>query len=130
MPIQIVYTDLNSKVGQAGPPLLHDQLAVLNAVRNILDTELGEREFRPEFGSILTSYLQDPIDDDTEVKIRYNLIVAIERWEPRVIINQRLSYVVADRSLPGYRVQLAMTIRGLEHLETILGFYIKTQGLN
>ena len=75
--VQRVYQDVNRNTGLAGPPLLDDMSAVLNSVFNILNTEVGEREFLPEFGSILSSYLQDPLDDDTAVKIRYNLVAAV-----------------------------------------------------
>ena len=127
---RVVYRYVNANVGRSPNVLLDDRAAVLNSVFNILNTEPGEREFFPEFGSILQSYLQDPIDATTATHIRYNLTKAIQRWEPRVVINQMDTYVQEDESLPGYRVMLALSIVGLDHLDANFSFYLNAQRLS
>lgn len=108
------YIDVNRRLSLlASPTLLLDEDAVLNAVENILGTDKGEREFLPEFGSRLSGFLFDPIDDDTASKIRYSLILAIRDWEPRVEVDQLHTRVVPNLELAGYEVSLAVRIKGI-----------------
>lgn len=110
-----VYRDLNRRAGLDGAPvLLDDEDAVLNSVICLFGTERGEREFLPEYGSNISGFLFDPIDPATASKIRFGLIIALERWEPRVEIDQSRTLVIPDPlNLVGYTVDLAMSIVGL-----------------
>lgn len=119
MAVPILYKDLNREISIVhAPVLLENEDAVLNSIVCILGTERGEREFLPEFGSVLSGFLQDPIDDETAYKIRTSLIFAIERWEPRVSIDQSRTVVKSDRNMQGYHVKLAVKIAGLPTVNT------------
>jgi len=56
------------------------------SMRIILGTKLGERVYRPEFGSRLDEVVFAPMNTETLLLIRLYVKEAIEKWEPRVIL--------------------------------------------
>src|SRR3954470_7595817 len=54
------------------------------SIRLILATAPGERPMRPEFGCSVHEYIFAPADAATAGDIAYAVRVAIDRWEPRV----------------------------------------------
>lgn len=54
------------------------------AIRLVLGTSVGERPFRPEFGSHLADFVFSPIDASTGGRVAYEVRRALERWEPRI----------------------------------------------
>jgi hypothetical protein len=54
------------------------------SIRLILATEPGERPMRPEFGCAVQDYVFAPADASTAGDIAYVVRVALERWEPRI----------------------------------------------
>lgn len=119
------FSDINRRVGLVErPALLADEDAVLNAIYNILGTEQGERVFLPEFGSSLNQFLQEPMDAQTAHNLRYAIIRAVERWEPRVEIISRLTKVVPLYDEQVYDVKLAVRIIGLSN-DTEYRLYLK-----
>ena len=61
---------------------------VRESVYQILGTRIGERVMVPEFGSRLPELLFEPIDEITVALARVYVIEAIEKWEPRVELNE------------------------------------------
>ncbi|MDQ1374538.1 MAG: uncharacterized protein QOJ09_1876, partial [Actinomycetota bacterium] len=53
----------------------------------ILATAPGERPMRPEFGCGAHDYVFAPADAATAGDIAYAVRVALERWEPRIGLN-------------------------------------------
>ncbi|HAC65223.1 MAG TPA: baseplate protein [Cyanothece sp. UBA12306] len=53
----------------------------------ILGTKLGERVYRPDFGCRLSELTFAPMDTNTLLLIRIYVQTAIERWEPRIILD-------------------------------------------
>jgi len=52
----------------------------------ILRTDLGERVYRPDFGSRLSELTFAPMNTQTLVLIRLYVKEALETWEPRIIL--------------------------------------------
>jgi uncharacterized protein len=57
----------------------------------ILSTKLGERLYRPDFGSRLSELVFEPMNTNTLLMIRLYVEEALEIWEPRIIINSILT---------------------------------------
>ena len=58
--------------------------SVKQAVRNLILTNLGERPYRPTYGSTIRSSLFDLFSPLTEEKIRSAVTIALANYEPRV----------------------------------------------
>jgi len=56
------------------------------AIRCILETRVGERVMRPEFGSRLSEYVFEPITARTLGLVQEAAREAILRWEPRIVL--------------------------------------------
>lgn len=56
------------------------------SIRMILLTAPGERVMRPEFGCRVWDYLYDPINANTLGAMRNAMEEALDRWEPRVVV--------------------------------------------
>jgi phage baseplate assembly protein W len=96
----------------SSPDLLPDVLAVQNSLYNLLNCTIGARSriFQPQYGSMWTQFLQEPLDQSTANKMQVAMIQAIGRWEPRITIDYSNSFVTPDNSLPGYQVRIAFSI--------------------
>ncbi|GAA1948870.1 GPW/gp25 family protein [Amycolatopsis minnesotensis] len=58
------------------------------SIRLILGTAPGERPMRPEFGCGAHDYVFAPADAATASQIAYAVRAALERWEPRIELDQ------------------------------------------
>lgn len=103
------------------------QTLVKASIHQILGTRIGERVMLPEFGSRIYELIYEPIDDITIALARVYTIEAIEKWEPRVELNdvninvnpdqQRLeiigSYVIVNSDITDeFAVAFPKLIRG------------------
>jgi phage baseplate assembly protein W len=66
--------------------LAREEIDVEQAIRIILSTAPGERPMRPEFGCAVHDCVFERIDADTLARIDQAVRVALDRWEPRVAI--------------------------------------------
>jgi hypothetical protein len=53
----------------------------------ILGTKLGERVYRPNFGSRLSELVFAPMNTQTLLLIRLYIQEALEMWEPRIVLD-------------------------------------------
>lgn len=53
----------------------------------ILRTKLGERLYRPNFGSRLSELVFAPLNTETLLLIRLYVQEALDMWEPRIIVD-------------------------------------------
>jgi hypothetical protein len=60
---------------------------VEDCIRLILGTRLGERVYRPEFGSRLSELVFAPMNTQTLLLMRLYVQEALENWEPRIIVD-------------------------------------------
>ncbi|MCB0912520.1 MAG: GPW/gp25 family protein [Propionibacteriaceae bacterium] len=56
------------------------------AIRCILDTRIGERVLRPEFGSRIWESMFEPVTARTLGAVEQATREAITRWEPRIVL--------------------------------------------
>jgi phage baseplate assembly protein W len=64
-----------------------DENAIKNSIINIFNTNPGERFLIPEFGINLKRYLFKSVTDDTARSIGETILAGLERWEPRIRID-------------------------------------------
>lgn len=73
---------------QGGVQLSSDAQKVKESIWIILRTGVGERVYRPNFGSRLAELAFSPMNIDTLIRIRLYVLQALEVWEPRIIIDE------------------------------------------
>ena len=73
---------------QGGIQLTSEAQKVKESIWIILRTGLGERVYRPNFGSRLAELAFSPMNTDTLIRIRLYVLEALEIWEPRIIIDE------------------------------------------
>ena len=66
--------------------LAREEIDVEQAIRIILSTAPGERPMRPEFGCAVHDCVFERIEADTLARIDQAVRVALDRWEPRISI--------------------------------------------
>ncbi|SEP63895.1 hypothetical protein SAMN04488038_10143 [Solimonas aquatica] len=71
----------------------------------ILDTEPGERVMLPEFGCGLRRFLMQPNNGATRAQIEREVRLALQRWEPRIQLEQVDVLPGADAALIQIDVQ-------------------------
>ena len=72
--------------------LSSDFVNIEESIDIILRTNLGERVYRPDFGSRLSELSFEPVNSETLLKIRLYVEEALGRWEPRI----KLKKVIAE----------------------------------
>jgi len=103
---------------RGGIALARDETDIEQAIELILGTAPGERPMRPEFGCGVHDFVFDSIDAGTVGKMELAIRDALDRWEPRVIVETvefDLSGVGEGRLMIdiGYRVRATNTMRNL-----------------
>jgi phage baseplate assembly protein W len=103
---------------RGGIALARDEQDIDQAIQLILGTAPGERPMRPEFGCGVHDFVFDTIDASTVGKMEQAIRDALDRWEPRVIVQTvefDLDHVGEGRLIIdiGYRVRVTNTLRNL-----------------
>jgi phage baseplate assembly protein W len=103
---------------RGGIALARDETDIEQAIELILATAPGERPMRPEFGCGVHDFVFDTIDASTIGKMELAIRDALDRWEPRVIVETvefDLDEVSDGRLIIdiGYRIRVTNTIRNL-----------------
>jgi uncharacterized protein len=103
---------------RGGIALARDETDIEQAIELILATAPGERPMRPEFGCGVHDFVFDTVDASTIGKMELAIREALDRWEPRVIVETvefDLEEVGEGRLIIdiGYRVRVTNTIRNL-----------------
>ncbi len=100
---------------------IQGNLQLSNAGRNIeesmkliLLTNLGERVYRPNFGSRLSELTFAPMNTETLMLLRLYAQEALEMWEPRIILNG----VAADPDPVKGRVDIIINYRLQDSYDT------------
>jgi len=71
-------------IGLRDISIITNEQAVLESVKNILNTEQGERIMRPDFGCSLNKYLFEPLDIVTTTLISKTIRDSVNKFEPRI----------------------------------------------
>ena len=102
---------------------------IRQAILLILETDLGERVMRPDFGSGLRSLVFQPMNTATMALAEHQVEQALVTWEPRILVQEVV--VTVDTSLQSrllirvsYRVRTTNTFYNL-----VYPFYLR-EGLS
>lgn len=105
------YSDVNQQ-----DPLVQDKIYdledIYQSIHNILNTEKGERLFYPEFGINLEQYLFELLTPVTEKLIYKEVYDALRIFEPRIEIDNNLSYVQSTEEYHTVYAEIAFSIKG------------------
>ena len=71
-----------------GIEMVGERKSVRQAVLLLLSTRTGERVMRPDYGCDLHKLVFSPNDDTTAGLAMHYVRQAIERWEPRIVIER------------------------------------------
>jgi phage baseplate assembly protein W len=89
--------------------------SVLQNIRVILTTPKGSDVHRPDFGSELYRFIDQPLTALTAGKIKAYIVDEMERWEPRVKVKE----VRLDRRLDRTKIELLLAIEDIETRQTL-----------
>ena len=64
-----------------------DENSIRQSFLSLIQTNKGERVFRPWLGSDIESMLFDSMDDSTAIMIQYKIDDLIHNFEPRVVLH-------------------------------------------
>ncbi len=88
-----LHTDATGSIALVG-----GEREVVESIRLILATSPGERPMRPEFGCAVHDLVFAPADAATAGQIAYEVRTALERWEPRITLDDVVvGFDAADR---------------------------------
>lgn len=77
-------TGMNRESGAGISDLAH----IRQSIRDILTTRIGTRVMRRDYGSLVPELIDQPFNGATQLKLMAATIMAIIRWEPRVIVKK------------------------------------------
>ena len=72
---------------QGGLQLTATSQNIEESIQIILRTQLGERVYRPTFGSRLSELTFAPMNTQTLLLLRLHVQEALEMWEPRIVLD-------------------------------------------
>ena len=99
---------------------LFDIQAIKRSVKNIILTNKYERPFNPDFGCNLRGFLFENLTEPMVVIIKDRVAMAIEKYEPRVSVED---VIVKNSSDPnGINIQVSFLINGVEAPVTVSTF--------
>lgn len=104
--------------------LVREQREIEESILLILATSPGERPMRPEFGCSVHDYVFAPADAATAGDIAYAVRVALDRWEPRITLeNVIVNFDGADAGV--LLIDVQYTIRGTnDPRNLVFPFYV------
>jgi phage baseplate assembly protein W len=107
------FNDLNRKFHQNSIELVitDDFEAIEQNIDNILECPPRSFLFNRGFGSRLRSFLFEPMNDQTAMGIKINLIQAIEKWEPRISVRMKDTYVIPEYDNHIYYVRIIYVLK-------------------
>lgn len=73
---------MNRNTGQPLDGLAH----IRQSIADILTTPIGSRVMRREYGSLIPELIGQPLNDALMLRLYSAAVMAIVRWEPRVVI--------------------------------------------
>jgi phage baseplate assembly protein W len=110
-----------------GIALVSQERELEESIRLILATSPGERPMRPEFGCAVHDYVFAPADAATAGDIAYAARVALERWEPRIALEDVVVRFDAVESGTLY-IDITYTVRGTnDPRNLVFPFYVIPQ---
>jgi phage baseplate assembly protein W len=104
--------------------LVRREREIEESIRIILSTAPGERPMRPEFGCAVHEHVFAPADATTAGDIAYTVRVALDRWEPRIDLEDVV--VRFDQADSGtLYIEILYTVRGTnDPRNLVFPFYV------
>ncbi|OEY67459.1 GPW/gp25 family protein [Marinobacter sp. X15-166B] len=84
---------MNVSTGKALTGMDH----IKQSITDILTTPLGSRVMRREYGSLLPSLIDQPLNGATLLRAYSAVVVAINEWEPRIRLERIVKLVNSDK---------------------------------
>jgi hypothetical protein len=112
---------------QGSIPLSAEERNIEESIWIILRTDLGERVYRPNFGSRLSELVFAPMNTQTLLLIRLYVQEALEMWEPRIEIDE----VRTDPDPVRGRVDIIIQFHSKENYDSrslVYPFYVLPAG--
>jgi phage baseplate assembly protein W len=107
-----------------GLALADDELDVEQAIGLILGTAPGERPMRPDFGCTLHDHVFDRIDARSLGRIDAAIRTALDRWEPRIEIEQ-IEFDTSGADEARLEIQLTYRLRATNAVRNLVyPFYL------
>lgn len=78
----MMYLGMNAGSGEPITDLDH----IRQSVSDILNTPVGSRVMRRDYGSLLSTLIDQPVNDSLTLQMMSATYSAIMRWEPRVVV--------------------------------------------
>ncbi|MEU7007092.1 GPW/gp25 family protein [Streptomyces sp. NPDC046332] len=89
------------------------------AIRLVLGTAPGERPMRPEFGCGIHEYVFAPGDGETAGRIGHEVRTALERWEPRIEVDDVVvAFDAVDDGI--FYIDVRYTVRSTNDLRNLV----------
>ncbi|KOG91461.1 GPW/gp25 family protein, partial [Streptomyces varsoviensis] len=107
-----------------GIALVRREREIEESMRLVLATAPGERPMRPEFGCAVHDLVFAPVNEATAGRIRYEVRLSLDRWEPRIeVLDVTVSPAPDDPSVLYIDVQYA--VRGTNNPRSLVfPFYV------
>lgn len=96
---------------------LKDDIAIKNAVKNLLITNFFERPFNSDIGANLRALLFEPADAITEIALRDNITRVIQKYEPRVELQDVIITFSEERN--SYNITVYVRIKETDTEENV-----------
>lgn len=88
---------------------LKDDVAIKNAIKNLLLTNFFERPFNSDVGANLRALLFEPADAITEIALRDNISRVIRKYEPRVELRNTSVTFIEDSN--AYNIIVSIRVK-------------------
>lgn len=112
-----------------GVDTTREEIHVLDSVRQILGTRIGERVMRRDFGSRIHDLVFMPLDDLTATLAVQAVVDDLTKWEPRIIIDmQNVEILVNPREA---KLTISMVIEFITTNTTgnfVFPFFLNEEG--
>jgi hypothetical protein len=97
---------------------------VERSIRLVLATYPGERPMRPEFGSTIADHVFAPADATTAGRLAHAVRTALDRWEPRIELEDVLVHLDAAQQGTLY-IEIVYRLRGTnDPRNLVFPFYV------
>lgn len=109
----IITSDIVKKTGEN---------AIKQSLKILILTEMGDRLFHPEIGGNIYSFLFEPMESSTTISIRKGIEDVINRYEPRVQLEEVL--VVPEFAQNRYSVSINFSMLNNTG-ESVVDFFLE-----
>ena len=100
-----------------------DKAAIVQAMTSLILTNKGERLFQPEIGCDVSGMLFEPLDFGTAGLIKSSIKETLDKFEPRIAVNDILCTPDYDNN--GYGVEVFYTIVGRDDQPIGIQFFLE-----